>query len=993
MHLRKLFALGLMALLIGGGTAYAALTGVIAGKVTDADGNPIPGVTITVTGANLPGERIDVTSQAGTFRMPELAPGSYDLKAELMGMQTIQQTGIKVSVNSTSTVNFAMEMQKLQETVVVQAEAPVIDVKAATVKTTIEREVTERLPGSDDLFAAFSMSGGITGSGNVRVKGSAQTDNLYLFDGVDTTDPVTSTFGANLNADAIAEVEVQTGAFAAEYGRARGGIVNAVTRSGGNDFHGIIRLKYVNSDWQADSDHPTAEDEYDYWEPTVTFEGPILKDKIWFMLTYQYTNIDLNSQTIGRYGADPNNPDDYVNIDQSRTFHLPYAKITFQPVQSHKIVVNYSGEDAVIKGTSGAAAENLPETYNEQTQGGPFYSIEWTWLYSPSLFFITRAGASFGILDSVPATEDISNYRNGSFYDTYYQQFYNNSDSWSEDERDRTQLSFIANYFVEELGGSHEFKAGAEMHTMTRDNYSARPGGASFIITQVPVGDPNNPDYYTGTDATRNIYFNAGTATESGRYIGAFIQDTWSVLDNLTFNIGLRYETSTFYNDDDESSVPAWQWGQFEASSYLNPDGSHKRYADMKFDDMLAPRFGVNWDVFGNGKTSVSGFWGRFYNPFDLSLPGMFQPFAANNVANRQQEYTGPMWSDRDKDGIPDEDFFFDDNNWVTTEEDEEGDWNLIDPNIEAEYSDEYTVGIEQEILPNFTVNVNYSHRESNDMLEDTGIFVDEDGNIVWTYLGGVKDDFSGLDPNKKFDPRDNGKDYSKHLYYVTNAEGSTREYSGLEINAVARQKNWDLQASYTYSKAEGAVTEAQPGYTGIAQFSGQFDTYGTTYNLYGELPWSARHYFKLAGSVHYDFTDWYELSFGVNAFVRTGYYYSKRSAPPFTYDPDKPDNDINDPSTWTGRPPYRSYPWSFPEGRGGYELPSFYNIDVSLQNAFSFGKWGTATVLFDVENVTDYQGIVSESEVYNPNKPELFGQADGWGTPRVYRLSLKYAF
>ena len=991
MHLRKILTLGIIALLIGSSSAYAALTGVIAGKITDVDGNPIPGVTVTATGPNLPGARVDITSASGMYRMPELPPGVYTVTVELMGMKTIERPDVKVSVNSTTNISLTMEMAPFEQTVVVTGANEVLDVKSSTVKATIERDLTERLPGSDDLFSAFSMQGGITGSGNVRVHGSAQTDNLYLFDGVDTTDPVTNTFGANLNADAIEQVEVQTGGFQAEYGRSRGGIVNAVTKSGGNEFHGIFRYKKMDSDTRADDDWADYRvlSEYDYDDYTVTFDGPIIKDKLWFMVSYNFYNQEGTGSTIAFYGADYNNPDEMVSINKDREFQLPYAKLTFQPTQEHKFVINYSGEDATLTNSTGSFDTDTPEVYNTQVQGGPFYSLEWTWLKSSSLYFITRVGASMGILDNTPESQ---NSDNPHFFDTYHQQNYNNSNNSTEEDRDRMQLAFSASYFIDDLMGAHEWKAGVEYHEFERDQFSENPGGASYTITQVPVGDPDNPDYYTGTDATRSIYLNPGSSIEAGKYMGFFIQDDWSVTDQITLNLGVRYEMASYENDDGDTDVPAWKWGNFAADTYVNPDGSYKQYAPMEFDDMWAPRIGISWDIFGTGKTSLHAFYGRFYNPFDLSLPGMFQPFSADQTATREQEYTGPEWSDKDRNGVPDESYFFDDANWNTYSESEPGDWNLIDPDIEAEYTDEMMIGIQHELIENFMVGVTYTYRESNDMLEDTGIFVDDDGNIVWTYLGGVKDDFSGLDPNRKFDPRE-GKDYAKHLYYVTNAEGNTREYSGIELNARARKENWDVQASYTYSKAEGSVIEGQEGYSGIAQFSGQYDTYQTTDNLFGELPWSCRHYLKLAGSYHFDLTDWYEMSFGINSFLRSGYHYSKRQAPAFTYDPDNPDNNIDDPSTWSGRPPYRSYTWSFPESRGGYELPSYYNIDVSWQNTFKFGKFGAATVIFDVENVTNGQTIVSEADVYNPNKPDLFGQQNGWGTPREYRLSLKYTF
>ena len=998
MHLRKILLLGFMALLISGGLVNAQQTGVIAGRITDVDGNPIPGVTVTATGPNLPGTRVDVTSSSGMYRMPQLPPGMYTLTVELMGMKTIERPDIRVSVNTTTNMNFTMEMAPFEETVVVTGAAEVLDVTSSSARTTITRDLSERLPGSDDMFSAFTMSGNVTGSGNVRVSGGSQTDNAYLFDGVDTTDPVTSTFGANLAADAIEQVEVQTGGFKAEFGRSMGGIVNAVTKSGGNDFHGTVRWKNEDSETRSKDKHEDKRTlgEYTRNEYAATFDGPIVQDKLWFMVTYSLSITDGEGATIKGYGVDYRDPKNKVMVNKDREFHLPYAKLTFQPMQEHKLVLNYSGENAEIKNNSGSENSTTPEAYGTQEQGGPFYSLEWTWLKSSNLFFVSRVGISEGYINVKPTS---GNKNDPAFSDKYHGQSYNNYSGWLEDNRDRFQFGFNASYFVDEMMGSHEWKSGLEYHKVKNVVIDQFPGRYSYTIRQVPVGDPENPDYYTGTEATRSEYLNHGVKEKSsGNYYAFYIQDDWHISEDITLNLGLRYETVTFKNQKGDTKAPAWNWGNWTRDSYMNDDGSFKGMADLKLDNMLAPRLGFAWDVFGDGKTSVHAFYGRFYNPFDLQLPGMFQPFEADLYARRGQEYTGPEWTDGNKDGIPDEDFFFDDANWTTTSEDEPDDTNLLDPDISAEYTDEFLVGIQQEVMPNFMVGFSVTNRRTRNMIEDTGLFLDEDGNVVWTFRGGIKDDFSGLDPAKKYDPREplpsqKNPDYAKHIYWVTNVEENKRDYTGYELTARARKDNWNLQASYTYSKAEGTTIDAQEGYSGIAQFSGQFDTYQTSQNLFGELPWSCRHYLKVAATYFFNITDWYEMSFGLNAFYRSGYHYSKRQTPMETYDPEDPSNDINDRSTWTARPPYDSYAWTFPDGRGGYQLPGYQTFDISWQNSFKFGRYGALTFIVDVNNVANYQGLLARADTFNPKKPHLFNTDTGWGSPRDFVFMLKYSF
>jgi len=832
----------------------SGLTGDISGVITDSTGDPLIGIEITVSNPDLHRTRVDVSGATGKYRIVALPPGRYTMTISVKGEKVMEYQNIHVSMNQVTKINPVIDDEMYITPQIIISDEIKTDKASSLNHTILTRDFLERLPNSDKLITAFSIPGSIKSDGGYNVMGGSLVDNVYIFDGVDTTDPMNSTNASNMNIDTIEEIEIQTGGFKAEYGRSMGGIVNVASRVGSSEYHGTLRLGFVDEAWHADYDIASAQEEYNYWNHAVTLDGPILKDKLWFLVSFSRYTIDKLGYAYRSYNSGYNGYDGWETISQDENYRLPYAKLIYQYNSKHKFVASINLDEQILENQSGPIY-GTSETYNDLETGGPFYSLTWTWLYNRVLSFKTQLGMSSSYSNSIPHSGDMDS---PPFYDVYTGMQYNNSASWTEEDRDRLQISFTANYFLDDLAGSQELKTGIAWHNTERDEYHIIPGGASYYFDNY-ADDPGSWMY-----ASRVKQLFPGHSTTSAEYYGMFFQDDWHVLDNLTLNLGVRYETVTYKNADGNSSVPAWTWGEFSADSYLDDDGNFKNYADMKLEGMAAPRFGVNWDISGSGERVVSIFWGRYYNPFDLSLPGMFQPFSADPYAGKWQEYLGPEWHDADHDGIPDEDYFYDDANWHTFHEDTAGDWNLIDPNLDAEYTDEFIVGYEHELVDNIILGLTYTHRETNDIIEDVGIYVDEDGNIVWTYLGGVNDDFSGIDPNKQFDPRP-GKDYSNHLYYITNVPDAKRRYNGVEVNIKGRLERYEFKASYTFSEAKGTVIDAQEGFGGVDQFSNQYDTWAFSQNLFGKLPWSCRHYIKIAGSSHWDLTDWNEISFGIN--------------------------------------------------------------------------------------------------------------------------------
>ena len=272
-------------------SAYAATTGNLFGIVTDGTGAALPGVTVTLTGPNLQGSRSAVTNASGEYQLSLIPPGTYRAEFALGGFDTIARSGIAVSLDNTTRYDVTMAMGAVAEAITVTAEAVVVDPTSTTVQQNF---------GTQHLkYAAIGTAGrsyqtvlqqaaGVAGGSNPQVMGANLGQNNYMLDGVNTTDPVTHTFGSNLPFDAIQEVSIQTLGKDAEYGRAIGGVVNVVTKTGGNEFSGTFDARITNDNLSESGEHYDADtQDYQEFKPSATLGGPISRDRIWFFGTLE----------------------------------------------------------------------------------------------------------------------------------------------------------------------------------------------------------------------------------------------------------------------------------------------------------------------------------------------------------------------------------------------------------------------------------------------------------------------------------------------------------------------------------------------------------------------------------------------------------------------------------------------------------------------------------------------------------------------------------
>ena len=311
----------LFAVLIALPVVAQETTGSIEGVVRDNSGAVLPGVTVEVTSGGT-GTISSVTDAAGQYRFPRLRPGRYSVKASLAGFRDATASNVDVTVGKTSTANLTLALSSVAETITVTAETPLVDVSTSATATAITREQLEMIPSGRDFTSVVTQAAGASNEaflGGISIDGASGAENRFVIDGIDTTHPENGVSAQDVVVDFIEEVQVKSAGYAAEFGGSLGGVINAVTRSGTNDFHGTANAYMQDRGWGGSErpeyypSDPTFyrtfdEDDDVQTEAGFTLGGPIVRDRAWFYLGYQpqwpaihRSNRDRLIRTTGRH--------------------------------------------------------------------------------------------------------------------------------------------------------------------------------------------------------------------------------------------------------------------------------------------------------------------------------------------------------------------------------------------------------------------------------------------------------------------------------------------------------------------------------------------------------------------------------------------------------------------------------------------------------------------------------------------------------------------
>jgi hypothetical protein len=730
---------------------WAQTTGSINGSVVDNTGAVLPGVTITATSPALMGAQSAVTNEGGAYRFPSLPPGTYRLAYELAGFANIVRDGIVVNIGFTATVNAQMQLATLQETVTVTGASPLVDVTNSNVQANFTQEALQNLPNARDIWSlmgqapgmmvtAFDVGGSRAGtqtgfsafgySGQVRVQ----------VDGVNTTE---GTGAAGFYYDYGSFEEVQLGTDGNDASAATPGVqLNAVIKSGGNQFRSDLYFDYENQHLQGDN----VDDELKnlgigtgtkilkYYDPNVSAGGPIQRDRFWYFGSYRHQETGVTV-----LGFPANNPSDFEFL--TRLQNATY-KLTYQLTPNNKIG-HYIQMGRKLQPHRGAGSSVYQDAVYKQDSYSYAANIDWNSVVSPIFFFNTRV-ATFGYnWPNLPYGID------GALNDHLALRRFDNGTGntagaalSTRNDRRRLQVDWTGTLYRDAWAGSnHSFKFGV---VSEREGQEYRDEGYVGHYRTL-FNSASGRDF--ATPYRVQIYNTPQQDSNWTSHHGAFLNDQLQK-GRVTFNLGVRWD---YYSSDyPDQDIPAGPFRDFFYGGAALPNGY--RIAATPFAgswiipgrsgieqySSVAPRVGVSWDLFGDGRTTIKANYGRFY--FNTGLAG-------GDVNPAQGISYTFQWSDPNGDRVFQMNEFgnFVSNSGGTTEE--------IDPNKQHAYTDNYSLWFERELRSNMAMRVGYTFRtdgNSSDAVEQNRLYALYTDRRTFTDLGvdglaGTADDGSPI--------------------------------------------------------------------------------------------------------------------------------------------------------------------------------------------------------------------------------------------------------
>ena len=975
--------------------AQVTETGTIEVLVQDPAGLPIPGVSVVASAADVVTKREAVTDAEGRALLVGLAPSTqYVVTTSLSGFTPTRNENVLVRSGQTVTLRVGLTVGGLTEQVQVTAESPLVDTTSATTGQDITLQLTESLPTGRSYQSYLQLVPGVLpddpqAPGNPAAKSGlnyqdiggdlgVSSDNFYYFNGINVTDPVTGTFGSNLNTEIIQEQKVLTGGIPAEFVGTPGLLSSVITKSGSNAFHGSGNYFFQNAGLVAQNEN-SAEEEFSTFDAAATIGGPVLRDRAWFFGSYRRLERE----------------DDVTSLDTEEFLRTVtneqdqgYAKGTWTPTSHDTVSFTFLNDPTSISGRRDRDLANARDRAREQ--GGNNYSLNYSRLQGPVLFegaFNIHNGEVTDL--SVIREQQNTILFRSSDVRTLADEQLGGFGQDIIDERDTKGVRGTMQWSL----GRHTVKGGLEfsrnenfrdlLYVNDATHTSIFPGLAGITADEISTGSvsvvafdvnntsdfgglidtidglPNRSAFYDAFDANgdgaitpaelgsrltfsstggnpnpgminydRTFMSERGSQLTKSDGLSFFVQDQFD-LNRLTLNVGLRAE----------------RWEHF-ASTGENI---------FTFDWEFAPRLSAAYDVMGDGRQKAFAFWGRYYDPIRNNMTNFAGTLSG--FVREEQVFMLDQWvTFRTRGGLVQQDAFF-------------------APTTQTPYVDDFSTGYAVDLGRNMSVEGTYTYRRTRDILEDYDLALfAERANGTTRYPGPIDD------PNSLW----LGLDYFGYAenpgsnFVIATLNEGRRNYQGIDLVFRKRySNNWQFLSSYTYNWAKGnSNSDSNADFQGDVLYLDPLAP-----NTYRDLPGTIPHLFKAAGS--------YLWPIGIEVGAAYRWNSGTISSRTFSSSGRNLPVRVDVPFEFAGITTER---WLAENSVGSLQNPSWGTLDLRVQYKRNFGALG-GEVFVDVFNVFDNQDAIRNQDLVAGAGGTAFGEPIRFLDPRRFFLGARVSF
>jgi len=933
MTVRRLLFLALaLAVALGLAARPAALwaaesdTGSIDGNIFDETKAAVPGATVTAKNVATGLTRTTVASASGSFHISGLPSGNYDVTAELSGFAPVVKKDIPVQVASQSTVDFTLKVGTQAETITVTGEIPLVQTTKSDVGQVITSTMVDNIPLNGRKFQDLSLLVPGTRSSNyydptktevggISYGGGTGRNVIINVDGGDNNDGVVRGLLQQFTADAIQEYKVTTQRYSAEFGRSTGGVVNVITKSGTNAFHGTVfgfaRDEHLNAqsffEKQAQDegtcDGPGQQEcksPFKQQQFGGALGGPIVKDRSHFFVAYERNRRDDYAR-VDTAGA---LPDEEGAFPQPFRNHLLTAKLDFALGNNNNLIARYSLEDQkrdhdFIGGNTlaSAGATNTNKIHSgilkNTTVLGNNKLNEFVLLFSRFENNITAENPE------IPGIQTPSFFLGANL----------NTPQQTIQKRFQAREDF--SFRKEGWGGDHDFKVGAELLKSHFGGFFTPTVYGYFIFNEDLGTDVNN--YLNALADTFSGSAGFNEFDDSWTYVAGYVQDDWKPTSKLTLNLGLRYEIQygPYTNRFDTAPIRAMQAQGIPTERSTDTNN-------------IGPRVGFAYDITGNGKYVARGGYGRYYDEIfqnitlyeywsQVSSPTFFistvPTFTPNDyIANRQQI------QDSFAAGFPAGQLL-----------------RLTAPDLQQPYNDQFNVGFSIQPGHTFAFDLDYVHTSGKQEIGRWRINTPQNVSTRLSPAGAFAPDLEGSP------------------ILVEGNRGHSK-FDGVYVTGKVRSAKSTVIATYTWSKGLNCSNDflSQPADITNSSLANDCGPGGDASSDFAPAPNDVRHRATLGAVFQIPWGFQYSTSFQAN----TGRPFSALAGLGGLR------NSVRSIDPATGqmfeRNSFRAGPEVVTE-QGGSGGLAFMSWDMRLSKIFSVGKEKSVEALFEVFNITNH--------------------------------------